>query len=71
MKKNVGSVDMFIRIILAAIIFGLFLSKVLTGILAIILLFVALFLVITSLINFCPVYKLLGWRSNSNKEKPK
>ena len=48
MKKNVGSIDKVVRILLAALIVVLFFTKVITGILAIVLLVFAGILVLTS-----------------------
>ena len=56
MKKNVGSVDRIIRVVLAAVLLILFLTKVVSGVLGIIFVVLAAILVLTSLINFCPLY---------------
>ncbi len=60
MKKNVGTTDQWIRIILAVIGVVLYLTKVATGALGIIVLIIALILVLTSLISFCPIWALIG-----------
>ncbi len=60
MKKNIGFTDKSIRITVALVIFLLFFMNVITGGLGIALLVVAGVLVATSLINFCPLYSLLG-----------
>lgn len=60
MKKNVGNLDKLIRIIIAAVIAGLSYFNVIEGTLAIVLLVFAIILVVTSFINFCPIYALLG-----------
>lgn len=60
MKKNIGFTDKSIRIIVALVIALLFFMNVITGGLGIALLTVAAVLVVTSLINFCPIYSLLG-----------
>ncbi len=61
MKKNVGNLDKLIRLILAVIIF-LFVYKdtAETNTKQIILLVIAFIFAFTSLLNFCPVYKILG-----------
>jgi fatty acid desaturase len=69
MRKNVGSADKIIRISLAAIILVLVALKVLIGLVALILLFIGLFLIITSLFGFCPVFRFFGFRSNKKEEK--
>lgn len=56
MKKNIGTIDKVVRIILALIVVILFTTNVITGIAGIILLVLAGILVLTSLVSFCPVY---------------
>ena len=60
MKKNVGSTDKVIRVILAIIGVILFLTNVVSGTLGYIVLAIAAVLVITSIISFCPLYLPLG-----------
>ena len=60
MKKNMGTVDKVIRIVVAAIILVLYFTHVITGTLAVILLILAGILVVTSLIGTCPLYMLFG-----------
>ena len=60
MKKNVGTVDQIVRILLAVVIAVLYFNEVITSTTAIILLVVAGVLVLTSFINFCPIYFFLG-----------
>lgn len=56
MKKNMGKVDRNARIIIAAIIAGLWYMGVITGTLAIVLMVLAAIFVLTSVISFCPLY---------------
>ncbi|MGG6229466.1 YgaP family membrane protein [Tenacibaculum sp. SDUM215027] len=60
MKKNMGNTDKAIRTLIALIIAALSYFEFITGILGNVLLVLAIILLITSLINFCPLYKLLG-----------
>ena len=60
MKKNIGSTDKIIRIAAAIIVIVLYFTKVINGTTAIILGIVATLLLITSFINFCPLYAILG-----------
>lgn len=60
MTKNVGSTDKIIRIVLAALIAVLYLTNVISGTLAIVLLIFAVILVLTSFFSFCGLYTLLG-----------
>ena len=64
MKKNLGLLDKQIRIILAIILVGLKLANVVTGTLGYIFLAAAGILTLTTLINFCPLYKIFGWSTN-------
>jgi len=60
MKKNMGGLDKFIRLVVAAVIVYLFYAGIVTGTLGIVLLVVAGVFVLTSLVSFCPLYTLLG-----------
>jgi Protein of unknown function (DUF2892) len=60
MKKNMGTIDKVIRIVVAAIILVLYFTHVITGTLAVVLLILAGILVVTSLIGTCPLYMLFG-----------
>lgn len=60
MKANIGTIDKSVRIILAAIIVGLYFTDIISGNVGIILLVVAAILLLTSFLNFCPIWKLLG-----------
>ena len=60
MKKNMGSADRIIRLIIAAVIAVLFFTNVISGTLGIILLVAAVVFALTSAISFCPLYPLVG-----------
>ena len=60
MQKNMGSADKIIRYILAAVFFYLYFTGAVTGIIGIILLILGIAFVLTSLIGFCGLYKILG-----------
>lgn len=60
MKKNMGSVDRVIRIIIAIIIGILFQQGLIEGLPATILAVVAIIFLLTSIVSFCPLYRLLG-----------
>ena len=64
MKKNMGKMDKSIRVIIALVIATLFYMDVITGTLGIVLMVAAIVFVLTSLINFCPLYALLGIKTN-------
>ena len=69
MKKNMGTVDKVIRILVALVLSGLYLANVVTGTLGIILLVVAVVFVLTSFISFCPLYVPFGINTGAKKEK--
>lgn len=60
MKKNVGVVDKAVRLILAALIAALYFAHLISGMAAIILGIFAVVFLLTSLVSFCPLYRLLG-----------
>lgn len=60
MVKNVGQTDKIIRIIVGVILIALDLFEVVTGSFSWILSLVAVVLIVTAVINFCPIYKVLG-----------
>jgi hypothetical protein len=56
MKKNIGIIDKFIRVLLAVIVAALYFTHVISGTLALILLVIAGIFIVTSLVGFCPIY---------------
>ncbi len=69
MKKNMGTADRIIRIIIAAVVGFLYYNNTITGTLGIVLLVLAGVFVLTSLIGFCPLYKLVGLNTCPAKQK--
>jgi hypothetical protein len=69
MKKNMGSTDKIIRVIIAIVIAILYTSGYLTGTTGIILLILAGIFVLTSVISFCPLYTLVGFSTCAKKTK--
>lgn len=69
MKKNMGSADRIIRIIIAAIVGILYFTGTISGTLGLILLILAGIFVLTSLISFCPLYAPFGISTCALKEK--
>ncbi|MGN5955177.1 YgaP family membrane protein [Sphingobacterium lactis] len=68
MKKNMGTVDRTIRVILALAIAVLYFMNVISGTLAIVLLVIAVVFVLTSVIGYCPLYSLLGISSRKRTD---
>jgi hypothetical protein len=63
MKKNVGKIDMIIRVIIGIIIASVgIVYKSWWGLVAIIP-------ILTALVNFCPLYTLFGCNTCSAKDK--
>jgi len=56
MKKNMGTVDRFIRTVLAVIVIILYVTNQISGTAAIILGILAVIFLLTSLVGFCPLY---------------
>ena len=56
MKKNMGTIDKVIRILLAIVVIVLYMNDSITGVAAIILGVLAFVFIVTSLIGFCPLY---------------
>lgn len=68
MKKNMGTIDKAVRILLALVIAILVYAKVLSGAAGIILLILAVVFVATSLFSFCPLYLPFGINTGKKKE---
>jgi len=67
MKKNMGFADRVIRVLIALVLITLFALGKISGILGIVLLVFAGIFILTSLINFCPLY--LPFKINTGKKK--
>jgi glucose uptake protein GlcU len=67
MPKNVGTVDRIVRLVLAALVAVLYFTGVISGALAIILGLLAVILLVTSLLGFCPLY--LPFKFSTNRSK--
>jgi len=68
MKKNMGSMDKGIRILLAIIAAVLYFTNVVSGTIGIILLVFAIIFLLTSLVSFCPLYSPLGISTCKTKQ---
>lgn len=55
-----GNADRIIRILVAAAVAILYFTNIITGTLGIVLLAIAAVFILTSLVGFCPLYKLVG-----------
>jgi hypothetical protein len=66
MVKNMGAADRIIRVALAVAVLILYLTNVISGVLAVILGALAVIFVLTSLVGFCPLY--LPFRLSTRQE---
>jgi hypothetical protein len=69
MKKNMGTADRIIRILVAVAIIILYFTHQVSGTLAIILLILAAVFILTSFISSCPLYLPFGINTHK-KRKP-
>jgi hypothetical protein len=60
MKKNMGSTDKIIRILIALVVGVLYYTETISGTTAIVLGAFAIIFLITSFISFCPLYLPFG-----------
>lgn len=60
MKKNMGNTDKSIRVIIAIAIAVLYFLGIIEGTLAYVLMAIAIILLLTSFISFCPIYFPFG-----------
>jgi hypothetical protein len=66
MKKNMGTIDRIIRVLVAVVIAVLFFTKTVTGTLGIILLVLGAVFLITSAVSFCPLYLPFGIKTRKS-----
>ncbi|MBS1573035.1 MAG: DUF2892 domain-containing protein [Bacteroidetes bacterium] len=69
MKKNMGTIDKAIRILVAVVIAALYFTNVISGTLAIVLGILAVVFVLTSFISFCPLYLPFGINTSKKKRQ--
>lgn len=60
MKKNMGTTDRIIRVILALVFAVLYFTGTVAGTPGIVLLVLGGIFLLTSLISFCPIYAIVG-----------
>jgi hypothetical protein len=68
MKKNMGTADRIVRIIVALVLGFLLLNGTISGTLGVILGILAIVFLLTSLVSFCPLYTLLGLNTGAKDE---
>ncbi|MCS6916905.1 MAG: DUF2892 domain-containing protein [Chitinophagales bacterium] len=67
LKKNMGSADRLIRVLVAIVIGVLYYQNIISGTVGLLLLLVAAVFVLTSVVGFCPLY--WPFRINTGKSK--
>jgi hypothetical protein len=67
MKKDIGTADRLIRVLLALVVAVLYFTNQISGTVAIILALYAVIFLLTSLMSFCPLYALFNL---STKKEP-
>jgi hypothetical protein len=68
MKKNMGTIDKVIRILVAIVIAVLYFTNIISGTLAIIFLVLAGVFILTSFMSFCPLYLPFGLSTRKKAE---
>jgi len=68
MKQNMSTTDKIIRLILAALFIYLYFSETITGIIGVLLLIMAGYLILTSFIGYCLTYTLVGLNTRKKQE---
>ena len=67
MKKNVGTLDRIIRLIVAALFAVLYFTGTVCGTFGLVLLVLGIVFALTALISFCPIYAMFGMRTCPKK----
>ncbi len=67
MKKNMGTADRLFRVAVAIVIAILYLTDIISGTTALVLLAIGVVFLLTSLISFCPLYAPFGFRTCKRK----
>ena len=68
MKKNIGTADRIVRVLLAIVMIILYIQGVVTGLWGIVLLVLSGVFLLTSLVKFCPLYLPFGLRTTRPEE---
>ncbi len=71
MKRNMSNSDRGIRVLIAIAVLALYLTNVISGTLAIVLLILSGIFILTSLVSFCPLYTLFGINTCRTKTEAK
>jgi len=66
MRNNLGTPDKVIRIVVTLVIFALFFTKTITGVLSIASFIISILLLVTVFNSNCPLYRFFGINTNKN-----
>jgi hypothetical protein len=69
MKPNMGNTDRIIRVLLAAVFAYLYFSGTVTGVVGLVLVILGAVFLLTSLVSFCPLYRLVGLNTCPTKKR--
>ncbi|WP_162127959.1 YgaP family membrane protein [Flavobacterium phycosphaerae] len=69
MKKNMGTTDRLLRVVLAIVLAVLYFTHTINGTVALVLGILAIVFILTSLVSFCPLYAPFGINTCSKKTK--
>jgi hypothetical protein len=69
MKKNMGTIDRVIRILVAVVIIALYFMGEISGTAALILMIFAAVFILTSFMSFCPLYLPFGLSTAGKKKE--
>jgi hypothetical protein len=69
MKSNINSTDRILRAMFAAVVAIFYFTNTIAGPLSIALIVAAAIILLTSVLNFCPIYYALGISTNKRKFK--
>jgi hypothetical protein len=69
MKPNMGTIDKVLRILAAVLIAALYMTNIISGTLAIVLMVFAIIFIITSFMSFCPLYLPFGISTRKETKK--
>lgn len=71
MKKNMGTIDRAVRVLLAVLFIALYAAGVTTGTVGLVLVALAVIFLLTSFVSFCPLYLPFGLSTLRKKSASK
>jgi len=67
MKKNMGTLDRGIRVVLAIVFAALYFGGIVTGTVGLVLVVLGAVFLLTSIVSFCPLYAIVGLNTCATK----